>query len=54
MSKHWDVGPMIRASIGFEPQPWRTWGKGGHLSGLESHTVKDTLGGIESHTGDGS
>ena len=44
---------MIRASIGFEPQPWRTWGKGGHLCGLESHTVKDTLGGLESHTGDG-
>lgn len=43
---------MIHASIGFESQLWRTWGKGGHLSGLESHMVKDTQYGLESHTSD--
>jgi hypothetical protein len=43
---------MIRASIGFESQPWRTWGNCGHLSRLDSHTVKETLSGLESHTGD--
>ena len=47
-----DVTSMIRALIGFEPQQWRTWGKVGYLSGLEAHMVKDTLSGLEAHTGD--
>lgn len=47
------VAPIIHASIGSESQPWRTWGKGGHLSGFESHMVKDTLSGFESHMSDG-
>lgn len=40
---------MIHALIRLEFQPWRIWGKGGNLSGLESHTMKDNLSGLESH-----
>lgn len=44
---------MIRDSNGFESQPWHSiWGKGGHLSRFESHTMKDTQSRFESHTSD--
>lgn len=48
-----DVALMIHASIGFESQPLRKWGKNGHLTGFESYMVKDTLSGFESQTSDG-
>lgn len=47
-----DVAPIIHASIRFESQLWWACGKGWHLSGLDSHTMKDNLSGLESDTGD--